>query len=619
MESQLMKQIGVKRGNIPSKRRSDFIQLMVKTIKDMKHDFHASSYFHLRHLLLIKSKSSQMEKRLKSLIGKVHKDFDEDYIKYLFNIIFDSLDSISGGTLTQINERYHIHLRYYKDSVFSDSEHFCNRFQIINDSQLKKIALAIIEGRMTPSAFQDLVDPHVQLLKKYYKHNFMVKSKNLRSIFPHGSIRTSFVEKFLALSSITLRKLFLDANLESVDLFTVIAKMEKVNLHNEIRSFIIYTLLKDSKGSPSTIARKAGVTRKTVIKYAKKLSRIINPLTASPFLDYTSKFSKRTRMQTSMLRTSERSLTGYILTMPIEKRRYLVKEITEIIEILLKKYEYPYFLKKFLKTVPLSHQENIIISNKLIKLSRSDNKLTYSECSELFFILLEFYDFIEAKSQPEIAEDFARSLMFISLLAKLVFPTSKEYRSRFPSSQTAKAKKLSIADKIISGEITEDHIVNIDSFEFQQVLQAYRKHIVTLEIEKLIQRGYPSVNSREYNIRVYGFHRKNIFTRFFVGKEFIEWLEDVSSPELEKIVKLTSYTDLKREILMMCNKINQNHEILTYVLFLILKTHNSLGRIAIKSGKGVNTIRRIGRLLDSTICPITNTFYITSYERRFLN
>ena len=68
----------------------------------------------------------------------------------------------------------------------------------------------------------------------------------------------------------------------------------------------------------------------------------------------------------------------------------------------------------------------------------------------------------------------------------------------------------------------------------------------------------------------------------------------------------------------MCNKMNQNHEILKYIIYLILKSNNSLKKIAQKSGKSHQTVIKIGKLLDQTICPISNTFYIHSYEERFL-
>ena len=69
----------------------------------------------------------------------------------------------------------------------------------------------------------------------------------------------------------------------------------------------------------------------------------------------------------------------------------------------------------------------------------------------------------------------------------------------------------------------------------------------------------------------------------------------------------------------MCNKINQNQEILKYIIFLILHTHYSLGKIAKKSGKSREAIRKTGKLLDITTCSVTNTFYIKSYDERFLN
>jgi len=49
-----------------------------------------------------------------------------------------------------------------------------------------------------------------------------------------------------------------------------------------------------------------------------------------------------------------------------------------------------------------------------------------------------------------------------------------------------------------------------------------------------------------------------------------------------------------------------------------LKSNDSLKRIAEKSGKQHTRVRRIGKILDLNICPVSNTYYIKSYEERFL-
>ena len=65
------------------------------------------------------------------------------------------------------------------------------------------------------------------------------------------------------------------------------------------------------------------------------------------------------------------------------------------------------------------------------------------------------------------------------------------------------------------------------------------------------------------------------------------------------------------------NEINRNNEILKYIIYLILKSKDSLKKIVLNSGKAKSTIIDIGKILDVSICPYTKTFYLKDYEQRF--
>ena len=67
----------------------------------------------------------------------------------------------------------------------------------------------------------------------------------------------------------------------------------------------------------------------------------------------------------------------------------------------------------------------------------------------------------------------------------------------------------------------------------------------------------------------------------------------------------------------MCNKINQNLEILKFIVYLILKSHDSLRKITTKTGKSFSLVQKIGKEFDLSICPLTNSFYIRAYDERF--
>ena len=359
------------------------------------------------------------------------------------------------------------------------------------------------------------------------------------------------------------------------------------------RAFLIFTLLTNKIVNPSKIAKKAGINRKTVMYYGKKLQALTNPLTGSPFINYETKFSGRPRIPASRVRKSNISLTGYILSMPVKKRRYLIQEIRKIIDRLLIKYEYPYFIKDFLKKTDQTSRDYNLIAGQLVKLSRIDNKLTYSDCSELFYIMLEVYDFIDTKSQAEIAKEFTRHQSFIARLAKLILSVPEDYKNRFPNVVYTHSKKFYIADGIISGKVTQEDISNIDSFEFQQIIGAYRKFFIELETDKLVQEGYPVIGSQKFKNRIYLLRRKNLFSRYFLGRDFIVWLEVLTELDFQSIIKLTPKANIKRNILLMCNKINQNLEILKFIVYLILKSHDSLRKITTKTGKSFSLVQKI--------------------------
>ncbi len=161
------------------------------------------------------------------------------------------------------------------------------------------------------------------------------------------------------------------------------------------------------------------------------------------------------------------SPTGYTLRMPPINRSFLMQEIIKIIDPLMKKYEYPYFIKEIFREKDQKSRDYNNIKIKLLKLSKTHKKLTYSDCFELFYMALEFYDYISAKSQSEIAKEFIRWKGFVKNLAILIHQDSVQYKNRFPSSKDANNKLIKIANGIIECTITIKHIKNIYSFTFQ--------------------------------------------------------------------------------------------------------------------------------------------------------
>ena len=311
-----------------------------------------------------------------------------------------------------------------------------------------------------------------------------------------------------------------------------------------------------------------------------------------------------------MVRRTKISPTGYILQMPINIRRHLIQEINNLITSLLESHVYPYFIEKSFKK---SYEG---INKELRRLSNIHRMLKLVDCVELFLVMLGIYDYISAQSQSDIARKCIRYKGFIKDLAKLSLQDPNEYKNRFPGTKHFKNRILNIANNVIAGNIKYDNISNIDSFEFQQIIRAYRKDEVLFKTDLLLKKGYPSVGSSKFKDRVRDFQRKDLFDRNFLGLNFIRWVEDLTDSELKGIIKPIDKN--RRDILKMCNEINQNHEIFKYIVYLILTTQDSLRRIVKKSGKNNHTIRRIAKILDLNINPITNNYFI-NYETRFLS
>ncbi len=296
--------------------------------------------------------------------------------------------------------------------------------------------------------------------------------------------------------------------------------------------------------------------------------------------------------------------------MPLSVRNQLIRKIKSLITSLLKEYEHPYFLKKAIE------DSDEFIKAKLLPLTKVHEMITLDDCLEMFRILLEFFDFMTAKTQAQIAIDCTRYKGFIKELAKLSLINKDEYKKRFPSTHGLKARVLRFAEDFVTETATDACISNIDSFEFQQLVTTFRRSVVRLEIERLLEEGYPPVGSSEYNDRVRDFERKNLFDRYFLGTAFIEWLERLSEKEIEKVIFPSSKS--KKELLLMCLDINRNHEILKYIVYLTLYTDDSLHDIALQTGKNRQTVRKVGKILDRTDNPVTGKPYIC-YPTRLSN
>ena len=182
VDPNLVKKLNVKRKSIPSDIKSDFIKSITEFIKELKHKFSSFSYFHLRHILKLGQYQIEIENKLNIITKGYQKFFNKDHTKHLFNVIFDSLDSIGGGSINQIYKKYNLYITNYKNYIFKNTDQFYSRFYYHNENFIKKIAEDIVKGKISYDSFKNLTNPYIQKLKEYYRNNFTSKSKNLKSI-----------------------------------------------------------------------------------------------------------------------------------------------------------------------------------------------------------------------------------------------------------------------------------------------------------------------------------------------------------------------------------------------------------------------------------------------------
>ncbi len=122
---------------------------------------------------------------------------------------------------------------------------------------IKKIVEKLIDNQIHQSSFENLLDPHIQTLKEYYGDNFSKPDKKgVRSIFIRGRIGPSFVNKFLNMNPVSLKKMFSNAGINYVDIYKLTKQIEAINMNSEIQKSIIYYIIMNNEMNAHVIGRK---------------------------------------------------------------------------------------------------------------------------------------------------------------------------------------------------------------------------------------------------------------------------------------------------------------------------------------------------------------------------
>lgn len=80
LEPHLVSKLSIKRSYIPIKVKSDFINLIYNFIEEIRQEFKAFSFFHLRYILSLKQNLIIVEEEFKTIIKGSHKDLNVSFL-----------------------------------------------------------------------------------------------------------------------------------------------------------------------------------------------------------------------------------------------------------------------------------------------------------------------------------------------------------------------------------------------------------------------------------------------------------------------------------------------------------------------------------------------------------
>ncbi|MBA7701726.1 hypothetical protein ES703_110471 [subsurface metagenome] len=367
------------------------------------------------------------------------------------------------------------------------------------------MAIKISQCEITPKDFIHLLDHDLQTIKEYYRDKFKpIKRGNVPSIFQYLRVGSDFLNWFQSLQPNEYRRILSDTQQAIPIRDEIIILCDRINQQDEILKYVVYSLIK-KKTMPQQIAQIAGISRKTIQKYVKTLSELINPRTQKKYLIYSTKYSNQGKSFIGY--TIKRLPLDDIIVLPIKQRNDLVQQINKLIEQLKHTYKDEYIIRDLLncnfstiqnKRINLINSANgqlnyrnlnndkILVKikkelnekNDILRqikaLSNNYKKANYNSTLELCKIVLDIKDNILGGNAQEIANIHNRKRNFVYSLAKVLIPDKESYSYRFYDKNSLKNYVISIAEQIISHEIAEEHLSNITHSLIQQLMDVYR-------------------------------------------------------------------------------------------------------------------------------------------------
>ena len=192
---------------------------------------------------------------------------------------------------------------------------------------------------------------------------------------------------------------------------------------------------------------------------------------------------------------------------------------------------------------------------------------------KLFRIILDIRDFILGGTIENIANTHGFSPKYVKSIAKLVFQVQNKkylYEQRFFHRKYIRQILISIADEVKSGKITRRCFSNLLNPYLQEQLMEYQK-----------------IRERE----------NSKFITIGLDFQFIQRLVKLSYLTSENILKSSIETLTISDLLIMCSKINKNHEILKYIIYTLMNKPDDELSISKITGKNVEFIQECEKII----------------------
>ncbi len=515
---------------------------------------------------------------------------DESEIKDIFNIMVDIRDFTLGKSTEEIAKKHnksHGYINKLAHIFLKDKKLFNCRFRKLEnlESQCLEIGEQVIINKIDERSFLCLTDPKFQfLIKEFQRLHPHLKYK---SIFRANLISPKFTEwlKKLPIDNIT----YVFNN--HIDVDKSLLHCSQINRNQEMLKFLIFSLIK-KRASFKDIAKVTTKERHFILKVNEILNKFKSSKTADYYLKKDMKDIATNPIKIQIFKSVSDLVDNLTTNIP---EFYIIRDLYDLKlnEIKQGTHHNPNIL--YLHNV-FSDDERIILAKKGIQdhlktVHTQYNNINPDYINRIFILVLLVKDQIFGGDLKHIGGITKFSPASVKNYAHF-FLDPKTYDKRFSSTKIIKKSVLSIAEKIVIGDLREDGFSNIINSQLQELITEYR--------------------------RMLGKRRRNgIFYRYKIPLEFVSWLKTMGPENYRKILQGYNNIISVREMLKMCEVINTRGEILCYIVYTIINSTDNSTQIAEVTGISSGTILDVGKILDKGVSLSTKRFYLENYFKRF--